>query len=218
MISSVLQMSTPNLFAIGDSHCIFYIDSPAIHHHWVGWGGMPVTMYTFVESGLPLYNIVERLPPGDICTLNIREGDYVLFSYGWNDVQKNIHTYSNGDYKHVIDTMVTQYIQTLRTYSDGTRFRIRPIVNCVYPIPLSVNDAMRGSEEERIAYTRYMNERLRAACAEHTIPFFDIYDLLSEHDKLRSEYADNDLTHLNRTHTGLRAILEEKLTAICQTY
>jgi len=197
-------MSMPNLFAIGDSHCIFYFDSPAIHHHWVGWGGMPVTMYTFVESGLPLYNI--------------REGDYVLFSYGWNDVQKNIHTYSNGDYKAVIDTMVSQYIQTLRTYSDGTRFRIRPIVNCVYPIPLSVNDAIRGSEEERIAYTRYMNERLRVACAEHAIPFFDIYDLLSEQDKLRSEYADNDLTHLNRTHTGLRAILEEKLTAICQNY
>ena len=87
---------------------------------------------------------------------------------------------------------------------------------------------MRGSEEERIAYTRYMNERLRAACADHYppllkdlihyIPFFDIYDLLSDQDKLRNEYADNDLTHLNRTHTGLRAILEEKLTAICQTY
>ena len=77
---------------------------------------------------------------------------------------------------------------------------------------------MRGSEEERIAYTRYMNERLRAACAEHYSPFFDIYDLLSDQDKLRNEYADNDLTHLNRTHTGLRAILEEKLTAICQTY
>ena len=81
-----------------------------------------------------------------------------------------------------------------------------------------MNDTIRGSDEERIVYTHYMNERLRAACAEHNIPFFDIYDLISDQGKLRKEYADDDLTHLNRKHTGLRIILEEKLTSICQNY
>jgi hypothetical protein len=209
-------MPLPNIFAIGDSHCIFYYDSHKIKNHWVGWGGMPVTMYTFIQSGIPLYTIVERMPPGDICPINVQENDIVLFCYGWNDVQKNIHTYSNGDYKSTIDDLVHQYITTIKHYSDGTLFKIRPIVNCVYPLPLSTNDAMTGSEQERITYTRYMNERLRAECLDHTIPFFDIYDVISTDDKLDIQYIDKDMTHLNRKLPELREIIEPKLLKICE--
>lgn len=40
---------------------------------------MPVTMYQLIIKGLPLYNIVERLQPGDICKINIKVNDVVLF-------------------------------------------------------------------------------------------------------------------------------------------
>ena len=85
------------IFAIGDSHSILYYNSHSIKHHWVGWGGMPVTMYRLVKEGIPLYNIVERFPPGEICNINIKDNDFVLFIYGFNDVQKNIGKYSNKD-------------------------------------------------------------------------------------------------------------------------
>jgi lysophospholipase L1-like esterase len=156
------------------------------------------------------------MPPGDICPINVQENDIVLFCYGWNDVQKNIHTYSNGDYKSMIDGLVYQYIEIIRCYSDGTLFKIRPIVNCVYPLPLSINNTITGTDQDRILYTRYMNERLQAVCLENKIPFFDIYDLISVDDKLDMQYVDKDMTHLNRKLPELREIIELKLLKICE--
>ena len=103
-----------NIFVIGDSHSLFYIDSDKINHHWVGWGGMPVTMYTLCKSSIPLYNIVEQLPPGDICKINIKENDIVVFSYGWNDVNKNVYEYGNNNYKTEIDNLVVNYINLIK--------------------------------------------------------------------------------------------------------
>ena len=32
-------MKQTNIFAVGDSHSIYYFDSNIVNHHWVGWGG-----------------------------------------------------------------------------------------------------------------------------------------------------------------------------------
>lgn len=209
---------TNNIFAIGDSHCIYYYDSPIIKNHWVGWGSMPVTIYQLVEKGLPLYNIVEKMPPGDICNINIKENDYVLFSYGWNDVQKNIHKYSKNDYKAGIKSLISQYINLIKKYSDGTLFKIKPIVNCVYPIPLSMNDTIIGSDTDRIIYTKYMNKQLEKQCLQNNISFFNIYDLVSDNNKLNINVVDKDMTHLDRKNVKLRQTIENKLMSICNKY
>jgi len=207
------------IFAIGDSHSIFYYDSLIIKNHWVGWGGMPVTMFRLIEEGLPLYSIADKLPPGDTCKINIKEGDYVLFSYGWNDVQKNINKYSNNeDYTNMIDLMVHKYINLIKNYSDGTLYNIKPIISCVYPIPLLVNDTIIGSDNDRIIYTKYMNEILKIICNVEGIPFFDIYGIISKDDKLDLTVIDPDLTHLDRKNTTLRCLIEGKLINICENY
>jgi len=108
-------MDKQNIFAVGDSHCIFFYNSVNIKNHWVGWGGMPVTIYKLIEEGLPLYNIVERLKPGDICNINIKENDIVIFYYGWNDIQKNINKYAkNNNYKEIIDNLVVKYLEIIK--------------------------------------------------------------------------------------------------------
>lgn len=211
-------MDTVNIFAIGDSHCIFYYDSLTIKNHWVGWGGMPVTMHRLIEEGLPLYDIANRLPPGDTYKLNIKDNDFVLFCYGWNDVQKNIYKYSKDNYELEIDRMVCKYINLIKSYSDGSLYQIKPIVNCVYPIPLSMNDTILGSDDERILYTKYMNKQLKARCLENNIPFFDIYDIITIDDKVNVNTADQDMTHLDRKNPELRSILEGKLIFICENY
>jgi len=199
------------IFAVGDSHSIFYFNSKLINHHWVGWGGMPVTIYKLIEEGIPLYNIVEKLPPGDICKINIKPDDYVLFCYGWNDIQKNINKYSNGDYINLIDYLVNYYIKIIKKYSDGTLYKIKPIVNCIYPIPIITNNTILGSEDERIKYTLYMNEKLKDECQKNNIPFFDIYDIISDNNKFKKNICDNDGNHIDRDNYELRIIIESKL-------
>jgi hypothetical protein len=201
----------PNIFAVGDSHSIFYYDSNIVNHHWVGWGGMPVTMYQLLNHGLPLYNIVERLQPGDICNINVKENDIVLFFYGWNDIQKNIHKYGNINYKNEIDNMVTNYVKLIKDYSNGKLYKIKPIISCIYPIPQSINNEMTGTNEERIEYTLYMNDKLKYLCLENNIPFFDIYELLHDNNVISSYVVDNDKTHLDRKNLQLREKIESLL-------
>ena len=44
-------MKLTNIFAVGDSHSIFYYDITIVNHRWVGWGGIPVTMYQLLMKG-----------------------------------------------------------------------------------------------------------------------------------------------------------------------
>lgn len=207
-----------NIFSIGDSHSIYFFDSKYVKHHWVGWGGMPVTIYQLLLHGLPLYNIVERLPPGDICHINPKDNDIVIFSYGSNDVQKNIHKYGNNSYKDLINYLTENYIKLIQNYQNGTYFKIKPIISCVFPIPQNTNDQMNGSKEERITYTLYMNEKLKELCIQYNIPFFDIYDLLHENNVLSTSVADSDMTHLDRKNVELRIIIENKLNELIKNH
>jgi lysophospholipase L1-like esterase len=204
-------MKQTNIFAVGDSHSIYYFDSTIVNNHWVGWGGMPVTMYQLILQGLPLYNIVERLQPGEICNINIKENDVVLFFYGWNDVQKNIHKYGNNNYKIEIDKLTTNYVKLIKDFSNGVLYKIKPIISCIYPIPQNENNEMSGSKEDRITYTIYMNEKLKCLCLENNIPFFDIYDLLQDNNVISAQVVDNDKTHLDRKNPQLREKIETKL-------
>ncbi len=210
-------MQQPNIFAVGDSHSIYYFDSTIVNHHWVGWGGMPVTMYQLLMKGLPLYDIVERLPPGDICNINIKENDIVLFFYGWNDVQKNIHKYGNNNYKGLIDDLTISYVKLIKDFSNGVFYKIKPIISCIYPIPQNINNEMVGSKEDRIRYTLYMNELLKYLCFENNIPFFDIYDLLQDNNVISSQVVDDDKTHLDRKNPGLREKIETLLLDFINT-
>jgi lysophospholipase L1-like esterase len=204
-------MHSTNIFAVGDSHTIYYFDSNIVNHHWVGWGEMPVTMHQLILRGLPLYNIVERLPPGDICHINVKENDIVLFSYGWNDVQKNIYKYWKNSYKEAINSLVLSYIELINRFSNGTPYKIKPIVSCVFPIPQNTNNNMTGSNEDRINYTIYMNEKLKELCLQNSIPFFNIYNLLQDNNIISSNVVDGDKTHLDRKNIKLREQIETQL-------
>ena len=43
-----------NIFAIGDSHSIFFHNSIYIKEHWVAFGKMPVTIYRLLKDGLDI--------------------------------------------------------------------------------------------------------------------------------------------------------------------
>ena len=63
----------------------------------------------------------------------------------------------------------------------------------------------------RIEYTIYINEKLKSECLQNNFPFFDIYDLISDNNKININVCDKDGTHLDRQNNELRIIIENKL-------
>lgn len=210
-----------NIFVIGDSQSIFYYytKNPLIKHHQLGWANLPVTLYDLVKlSTLPLYNIVERYPPGDICKINIKANDIVVFSYGWNDIQKNIHKYNKNNYEEMINSLCMKYISLILKLSN--EYKIYPIVSCVYPS--SQNDENNtnifGTHNFRSKYTLIMNTKLNELCNEHKIPFFDIYDRINDNGILDKSISDEDGEHLDKNNSELREYIETKLINIIDNY
>jgi hypothetical protein len=56
-----------------------------------------------------------------------------------------------------------------------------------------------------------MNEKLKSECLQNDIPFFDIYDIISDNNKLNKNVSDIDGTHLDRKNSELRIMIENKL-------
>lgn len=210
-----------NIFVIGDSQSIFYYNTknPLIKHHWLGWANLPVTLYELVKlSTLPLYNIVERYSPGDVCKINIKANDVVVFSYGWNDIQKNIHKYNKNNYEEMINSLCMKYISFILQLSK--EYRIYPSVSCVYPS--SQNDENNinifGSHAERIKYTLLMNRKLNELCNKHNIPYFDIYDRINDNGILNKSISTADGDHLDENNSELREYIETKLINITDNF
>lgn len=78
-------LSGSQIFAIGDSHTIFFYNSLKIKEHW-GYGSkIPLTIYTLLRDNLDIYSVGTLLGNGHE-KYNIKMGDYVIFFYGYNDM------------------------------------------------------------------------------------------------------------------------------------
>ena len=210
---------TQNTFVVGDSHSIFYYNSLKFNHHWTEWARLPVTLYELIQQKtIPLYNIVERYQPGEVCQINIKDGDIVMFCYGWNDIQKNINKYGKNNYEQLIDLLVEHYVKFIKNLP----YKIYPIINCIYPISSCMENQSNifGDYETRIKYTLYMNKRLKELCQANKIPFFDIYDKLSNNGMLNKKFADNngEGDHLDRFNHELRESIEMDLSNLIHKF
>jgi hypothetical protein len=202
-----------HIFVVGDSHSIFYYftKNPLIKHHWLGWANLPVSLFELVRlDTLPLYNIVERYSPGDVCKINIKANDFVVFTYGWNDIQKNIHKYNKDNYEEMINNLCIKYISFISKLS--IKYKIIPIINCIYPCSLNEenNNNIFGTHSEREKYTLFMNHKLIELCKKNNISFFDIYDKINNNGVINKSICE-DASHLNVDNIELREYIETKL-------
>ena len=73
-------------------------NSSHIKEHWLGFYGLPVTIYQLLKNPIDILNIGTIMGNGHE-NYNIKEGDFVLFFYGWNDIQKNIYKYHKENFE-----------------------------------------------------------------------------------------------------------------------
>jgi lysophospholipase L1-like esterase len=213
------------IFILGDSnsiffHCCYELDKnkkanpkALIKIAWYASNSnWPVTMYRFNNTKLNLYDIATPYYDKEYAIKkNIKKNDYVVFTYGWNDILKNIYKYNKNNYNEFIPTMVKKYIQQCIMYKK--KFTIIPIIQCVYPNPRIIKSNMNGSHEERHKYIICMNNSLKKECIKFDIPFFDIYDILIEEGNtlIKKEYIAKDNVHLNHENPELKKEIYNRL-------
>lgn len=208
--------SGQQIFAVGDSHTIFYYNSMKIKEHWFCAKNLPLTIYNLLQNELDIYNIGNNLGNGHEL-YNIKSHDFVIMYFGFNDIQKYINLHYANMWKEKIYYLINKYIETVLNLK--IQYNIIPIVSCIYPNPRHDAQGQNsiGSLEERCNYTIYANELLKSLCMKHQIPYLDIYQFITDENGLINETFTSDKIHLDYNNKFLREIIEGKIIDLCKS-
>ncbi len=229
-----------NIIAVGDSHVTFLERAGFMRSHWMG-PLYVVTIYKLLESGLNLYSLKESLadsphyinvgvypwqcPSGRYDVPSVKSGDIVVFSYGFNDVQKNINKYASADPKKEIERLISGYVSLLKEYENKYNITCIPLSIPPNPAPAINNGThlygiggefeAHGTSEERNMYTHHANETLKEACDKNGLNFLYIYDEIScDEGFLKKEYTE-DFVHLRHDNQQLLEKIKDKINESC---
>lgn len=167
-------MENSTIYTVGDSHC---------WHAWLKIPGVitkttgPMLMHTL---GLSELILVEDIPKDAI----------VCFCWGEIDCRCHVHKYQ--PWKETIDILVKNYLNVVRlnakTHKNIWIFNVVPPPRRKSAVSENPGFPFLGSDEERLSYVKYMNEKLR----ESEFPFVDVYDKYADSEGfLNMEYTDN---------------------------
>lgn len=213
--------SGQQIFAVGDSHCIFYYNSMKIKEHWFYYNvenkhNMPLTIYSLLQNGLDIYNIGNNLGNGHQL-YNIKSNDFVVMYFGFNDIQRNIKLHAANRWKEEIEYLINMYIETVLHLK--TQYNIIPIISCIYPNPRPGAQGQNpmGSLEERRAYTIYANDLLKSLCMKEQISYLDIYEFITDENGLIKHTFTSDKIHLDYNNKFLRDYVDNKIIDLCKS-
>lgn len=227
------------MIAVGDSHVTFLERAGLMRSHWLGPLNA-VTIYKLLELNLDICSLTESLansahyvnvgvypwqcPSGIYDVPNVKEGDEVVFSFGFNDIQKNVHKYAAQNPKDEILKLIVGYVDLLKQYE--SKYKITCIVLSIPPNPApAINSGnylygiggefdAHGTSEQRDMYTQYANERLRKSCAKAGLKFLYIYDVISDSSGfLKKEYTE-DFVHLRHDNLELVGKIRAKIAEL----
>jgi hypothetical protein len=213
--------SGQQIFAIGDSHSIFYHNSMKIKEHWFYYNvenkqNMPLTIYSLLQNRLDIYNIGNDLGNGHQL-YNIKANDFVVMYFGFNDIQRNINLHAANSWTAEIDVLINMYIETVLSLKK--QYNIIPIVSCIYPNPRHGAQGQNpmGSLEERRTYTIYANDLLKSLCGKENLSYLDIYDDITDKYGFIKDSFTIDKIHLDYNNKFLRDYIDNKIIELCKS-
>jgi hypothetical protein len=179
------------IHTIGDSHAggVDGINGAfdkisGIIRHWLG----PKLMFSISRDGL------------DIKSLNIKNGETIIFCFGEIDCRCHVHKYKNdSSLEEVIEKIVFNYfifLSNLKKLFPLSRFCIYNVLPPVKKelVEENISYPFLGSDSERKSYVIHMNNILRKYCKTENMTFIDIYDDYSCEDGfLKREYSDGNV-------------------------
>lgn len=208
--------SGQQIFAIGDSHSIFFHNSMKVKVHWFGVSSyLPVTIFKFISEKIDILNIGNNIGDGHEL-YNVKSNDFVVMFFGFNDIQKNIFLHAKDRWKEEIKQLIDKYIETVLILKQV--YSIIPIISSIYPNPRpnAQGQNSMGSFEERKQYTLYANSLLLSICLNKSILFFDNYEFISDEDGFIKESFTSDNIHLDYNNKFLREFVDSKIIDLCK--
>jgi lysophospholipase L1-like esterase len=206
--------SGSQIFAIGDSHTIFFYNSMKIKEHWFFGNKLPATIYRLINEDLDIYSIGTNLGNSHE-KYNIKENDYVIFFMGFNDIQKNINKYASNRWQEEIVNLFTAYVNKVIMLSN--KYNIQPIISSIYPNPRpdAAGQNPFGSFQERRIYTIFANNLLKNICEKEKIIFLNTYNLITDEYGFIKKEITNDSIHLDYNNNQIREIIENEILKFC---
>lgn len=187
---------------IGDSHCKFGFQN--INDIKINHLGSKLC-FSIGRDGL---NIL------DIRKLGVKDNDTVLFSFGEIDCRCHINRQVvkfRKDYKKVIDEIIDNYIKVLNENVSFFNKLNVVLYNILPPADNTIISSARcypflGTNEERISYVKYFNEKLKDISDKNNFIYLDIYDCYAnEKGLINKEYSDGHV------HIKNEVFLRDKL-------
>ena len=209
-ISNSNLSSGAQIFAIGDSHSIFFYNSLKIKEHWLGCTNLPISIHRLLNEGIDIYQVGNHIGNGHE-KYNIKEGDFVIFYYGFNDIQKNIYLHAKNNWIEVIEKIFSDYIEYIKKITE--QYTINPIIPCIYPNPTLIAEGVNvlGTIHERRQYTNKANNILEYICKNNNIPFLNIYDFITDENGFIKKEFTKDNIHLDYDNNLLREHIENEI-------
>jgi len=189
------------IHTFGDSHSNFgFRDINNISIHWIG----PILCYTFGVKKNDILNIRN---------FEVNENDSVIFCFGEIDCRAHIYRFvnENNSYQNIIDNIIEKYFEAIILNIEGYKnlkiivYNIVPpsrIENMLTDIEIQTyvlvknkNDIpWKGSNNERMQYHLYFNQKLQHYCHKNGFIFMDIYDkYCDENGFLKKEFSDGNV-------------------------
>ena len=173
--------------------------------HGIATKGIVESGVTFGRTNLPQYGVAED--------------DTAVFIFGEIDVR--CHIAKQADQQGVsvdaiIESLATRYgdmiVRNRELYKKCTCI----VMEVMQPSDQAFNPSYPrcGTLEERVVVTRQLNARLKAACGERGILFFEIHDLLADpYGILIAELSDTNV-HVSMNHNYL---VKQKLVTFLES-
>lgn len=214
LITNAGLQSGSAIFAIGDSHTIFFHNSMKIKEHWFFGCSLPPTIYRLLHEELDIYNIGNCLRNLHE-KYNIKEKDYVIFYFGFNDIQRNIQKHAENKWQQEILILFTNYVNKVILLSN--KYNINPIIPCIYPNPRPEAQGQNpcGSYEQRRMYTVFANSVLKQLCKTNNLSFLDIYDSITDEYGFIKHDITTDKIHLDYNNDKIRDFVEGEIYKFC---
>lgn len=194
------------IFIFGDSHSIIYSQVSEVHEHWLCKGNLPVTMHRVGNEGLDIKSVPIILGNGHQKYIP-KENDYVIYSYGYNDIQKNIYLQiqKQRDLDEIINSLIDKYIQLI--IHNNKKYKVIGIIYGILPASFIVKESIKGDVSFRTDVTVKFNSILKEKSIAHNIPFFDLYQLFNDNGCISKKYSTDGI-HIDLKFAN---IVKEKL-------
>ena len=198
---------------IGDSHVRLF-DDTVIKSYWTAYmsvdnaylishnatNNRPLSIYRLVHEGLDLnymYGALQVKPDNQI-----KEGDVVIFSFGYNDIARNvrIQQLKNRDPSEIIDDLSEKYVSFLNDFSQVHKVKTLPWF--IFPPTNHVfTDGgffrPQGTPENRLEWSRMMNKSVGDKRRCQGLPYWENeFDSFSRPDGFMDSNFTVDFVHI----------------------